>query len=299
MSMTASQLNSDITPGFPGVSFGRSVDGLRVALVGDTAFAMVPGRDGKHFLASGWRITRPIEQWRRDDFFGHSGDLADEADFRARVIENAEHQREKRALDRRDVHSSANTPWGSSQGATIYAEGVTAHSTAGHGGFHLSAERNRKVHPMLRAPGGWYEEDECWAIVALTYPHLFTTFEWRCAERTIKDSWPDAWETISGTILLPGESRIKDQRAFERDHAEDWIVISAIISEQEKGFVECVATQGGRRGADADERRFLVSAAEYEVGRFGFVIDLERHAAYDGPSSFVSWLGRGRHGPRS
>lgn len=152
---------------------------------------------------------------------------------------------------------------------------------------------------MLRARDGWYEEDECWAIVALTYPYLFTTFERRCAERTIKDSWPDAFETISGTILLPGESHTKDQLSFERDHAGDWIVISAITSEQAKGFVECVATQGGQCGADAEERRFLVSTAEYEVGRFGFVIDPERHAVYDGPSSFVGWQGRGPHGPRS
>lgn len=299
MNTTPPTPNDNATPGSPGVSFGLSADGLQVALVGDTAFAMVPGRDGRYFLASGWRITRPIEQWRRDDFYGHSGDLADEADFRARVMENAEHQREKRALGRRDVHSSAYTPWGRSQGATIYAEGVTAHSTAGHGGFHLAAERNRKVHPMLRAPGGWYEEDECWAIVALTYPHLFTTFERGCADRTIKDSFPDAFEAISGTILLPGESRAKDQRAFELDHAEDWIVISAITSEQEEGFVECVATRGGRRGTDAEEQRFLVPADEYEVGRFGFVIDPKRHAVYDGSSSFVGWRGRGRHGPRS
>ena len=35
------------------------------------------------------------------------------------------------------------------------------------------------------------------------------------------------------------------------------------------------------------ERRFLVPSAEYNVGRFGFVIDPDRHAAYDGPSSFM------------
>lgn len=152
---------------------------------------------------------------------------------------------------------------------------------------------------MLRASGGWYEEDECWAIVPLTYPHLFTTVERRCAERTNKDSWPDAFEAISGAILLPGESRTNEQRVFERDHANDWIVISAINSDQEKGYVECVDTQGGQRGADAEERRFLVPAAKYEVGRFGFVIDPERYAVYEGASSFIGWQGRGPHGPSS
>lgn len=283
--------NSD-APGSPGVSFGRSADGLLVALVGDTAFAMAPARDGRHYLVTAWRLARSMAEWTRSDFYGHSGELASEAAFRSRVLENAEHQRERRMLGRVEDYSRAHTPWGASQGATVYAEGVTSHSTAGHGGFKLSAARNRKVHPMLRAKGSWYEEDAEWAIVAITFPHLFTAFERRCAERTIKDSWPDAWETIFGTILQPGESYEKDRRAFEREHADDWIVVSAITSEREKGFVEVVGTRGGKRSFGIEERRFLVAADEYEMGRFGFVIDEARHPIYDGASSFVGRRGR-------
>lgn len=87
---------------FPEVAFGRSADGFPVARVADTAFAMLPACDGRHYLASGWRIGRPMKQWARPDFYGHSGELTDEAAFRARVLENAEHQREKRALGRRN-----------------------------------------------------------------------------------------------------------------------------------------------------------------------------------------------------
>jgi hypothetical protein len=111
--------------------------------------------------------------------------------------------------------------------------------------------------------------------------------------RTIKDSWPDAWEAIFGTILAAGESRTKDQRAFEAEHAADWIVVSAITSDQQKGFVECVATPGGKRGPGTEERRFLVPSGEYEIGRFGFVIYPDRHPVYAGPSSFIGWRGRG------
>lgn len=282
------------TPDSSGVLFGRSADGMPSALVGDHAFAMAPGRNGQHYLVSGWRIRRPIAEWRRDDFYGHGGDLADEAAFRAKVLEQAEHQRERALLGRREIRSTAYTPWGPSQGATVYAEGVTCHSTAGHGGFHLSANRNAQVRPMLRASDGFYEEDECWAIVAITFPDLFTAFERRCAERTMKDSFPDAWETIFRTILGPGESRTKDQQAFEARHAGDWVVVSAITSEQHPGFVECVATQGGQRQDGTQERRFLVPSSEYNVGRFGFVINPDRHAAYDGPSSFVGRQGRAR-----
>lgn len=271
------------------VAFGRGADGLLVALVGETAFAMAPSRDGRHYLVTAWRISRPMAEWKRSDFYGHSGELADEAAFRAAVLEKAEHQRELKMLGRVEVYSRAHTPWGASQGATLYADGVERHSTAGHGGFRLSAEENRKVHPTLRSTGGWYEEDSEWAIVAITFPHLFAVFERRCAERTIKESRPDAWERIFGTVLAPGESYEKDRRSFTLKHANDWIVISAIISSRCEGFVECVATPGATRGAGTEERRFLVPTSEYEVGRFGFVIDPIRHQVYGGPSDFVGW----------
>lgn len=283
------ETSQDTASGHLEVEYGRSAEGFLAARVGETAFAMLPARRGGHYLATGWRVGRPIAEWQRADFYGYSGALADEAAFRSMVAENAEHQREKRALGRKDMRSAANTPWGASQGATLYADGVVYHSTAGHGGFHLSAERNRKVHPMLRSKGGWYEEDAEWAMVAITFPHLFTAFERRCAERTIKDSWPDAWETIFGTTLQPGESYEKDRRAFEQAHARDWIVVSAITSKHATGFVETIATPGGKRGPGTEERRFLVPSDEYRVGRFGFVIDEARHQVYGGPSDFVGW----------
>ena len=146
-------------PEAPEVEFGRSTEGFPVARVADTGFAMLPARDGRHYLATGWQVARPIAEWRRSDFRGHSGELADEAAFRAKVLEQAEHQREKRALGRKEIHSRAQTPWGISQGATVYAKGIESHSTAGHGGFKLSTERNGQVHPLLRAMEGWYEED--------------------------------------------------------------------------------------------------------------------------------------------
>jgi len=290
--MHVSSPSSSLAQASSGASVGRSVDGMPVALIGDHAYAMAPGRDGRHFLVCGWRIGRPMAEWTRADFYGHAGEVADEAAFRATVAEQAEHAREKKRLGRCDIGGGASTPWGLSQGATVFAEGVTAHSTAGHGGFKLSAERNRKVHSMLRSAGGWYEEDAAWAIVAISFPHLFTGFERRSAERTIKDSWPDAWEAIFGGILAPGESREKDRRAFEAEHAADWVVVSAITSDQQRGFVECVATPGGKRGTGTEERRFLVPADEYDIGRFGFVIDPDRHAVYAGPSSFAGWQGR-------
>ena len=286
--MTSDQEGPDLTPG-PEVRFAISLEGFPVAQFGDTAFAMLPGRAETFFLGHAWRIRRPLEELLRKDFYGHGGVLVDQEAFRAQVLEQAEHAREKRALGRREIRSRIYTPWGPSQGATVFAEGVVCHSTAGHGGFHLATDRNAKVDRRLRRPAGWYEEDAEWAIVALTFPHLFTSFERRCAEQTVKDSWPDAWEAIFAIVLAPGQSHEKDRRAFHARHAGDWIVISAIRSEHHGRHVEVVATLGGHRDRETEQRRYLVPSDEYEIGRFGFVVDLDRHEAYEGPSSFVGW----------
>lgn len=273
----------------PWPEFGTSADNVPVARLTDTVYAMLPGRGDSHFLGFAWRISRPLHDLRRSDFFGHGGVLPDEAAFRAKVLEQAEHARELRILNRREIHSRETTPWGVSQGATLYGEGVLFHSTAGHGGFHLSPERNARVDCRLRNGDGWYEEDAEWAIIALTFPDLFTGFERRSADQTVTDSWPDEWEAITGKTLEPGQSSEKDRRAFRARHAEDWVVVSAIRSDHHPDQVETIATRGGARGPSVEERRFLVPAFDYEPGRFGFVINPAIHVAYDGPSSFIGW----------
>lgn len=281
------------TPAGPAVLYGRTVEGFLAARVGENAFAMLLGGDGRHYLASAWCIARPIAEWTRSDFYGHSGELADEAAFSAQVEENALHQRQRSALDRREVSSRASTPWGISQGATIYADGVVCHSTGGHGGFELSPESNVRTHPSLRAADGFYEEDCCWAAVAQAFPELFTDFENACADRTIRHYFPDAWEAIHGTALEPGQSPEKDRRNFYARHGSDWIVVSAIRSGHEPDFTEVVATLGGKCGGNSEARRYLVQSAEYGAsgGRVGFIIDESRHCRYDGPSSFVGRSG--------
>lgn len=290
-------MNVTVPPRAPAIppipEFGRSPDGLIVARLGDAAFAMIPKRNGGFFLGSGWRLSKPLSDWTRSDFYGHGGDVADEAAFRALVQEQAQHQAEVAALARRETRSPASTPWGPSQGAVHYGEGVVFHTTAGHGGFHLSPERNAKVHSLLCNPAGFYEEDAAWAAVAIAWPELFTTLERRQAEETLRHSWPDAWEAITGRALRPGESRTRDAEAFARDQATDWVVISAIYSDHHPGHTEVVATLGGQRDPSAKERRFLVLSKDYKAGPFGFVIDETRHAAYDGPSSFIGWQNRG------
>lgn len=212
------------TPDLSGVEFATSADGLPVARIDDLVLAMVTAPSGFAFLASAVFVRRPLSELTRADFIGHDGRVADEAEFRGRVAETAGHKRDLAKSNRVRTRMSASTPWGASQMAVIYADGVIAHSTAGHGGFHLSADRNGKVHPLLRKDTPWYEEDSEWAIVALSFPDLFTAYERSMAERTIRNTWPDAWEAIRSCELAEGESWTKDQRAFDQRHAKDYIV---------------------------------------------------------------------------
>lgn len=281
------------TPDLSGVEFATSADGLPVARIDDLVLVMVTAPSGFAFLASAAFIRRPLAELTRADFIGHDGRVADEAGFRARVAETAGHKRDLAKLSRIQTRMSASTPWGGSQMAVIYAEGVVSHSTAGHGGFHLSVDRNAKVHLLLRKETPWYEEDCEWAIVAISFPELFTGYERSLAEKTVRNTWPDAWEAIHRCVLAEGESWAKDRQAFDERHAADYIVMSAIFSDQNPGMTEVVAGVGGDRRSGNDERRFLVPSDEYAgCGRFGFVINPSRHAQYHGPSSFIGWRGR-------
>ncbi|HBT70379.1 MAG TPA: hypothetical protein DEB63_21775 [Agrobacterium sp.] len=282
------------TPDFSGVEFAISADGFPVARIDDLVVAVVTAPSGLTFFASAVFVRRPLSELTRADFIGHDGRVADGAQFRARVAETARHKRDLAKLNRIRTRMSASTPWGASQMAVIYADGIVAHSTAGHGGFHLSTARNAKIHPLLRKDTPWYEEDSEWAAVAISFPELFTGYERSLAERTIRNTCPDAWEAIHGRELAEGESWTKDRRAFDQRHAEDYIVTSAIFSDQNPGMTEVVAVVGGNRKSNDDERRFLVPSDEYAGrDRFGFVIDPGRHAEYHGPSSFIGWRDRG------
>ena len=257
--------------------FHRTRDGLLAASLGDTAFLGVRQEDGQLRIAHGSRIDKPREQWVPQDFHGFDRLVKDEDGFRSHVETLAEHRRELSALNHAEFRSHAQTPWGCADFSYRYGEGITRHSTPSHGGFQLDAARNALVYAAYRNRDGWYEEDCQWSKVAAAFPSLFTSFERRCADETLRNFEPDAYERVHGVTLAPGESHVKDERRFKRDHATDWIVISAIRSPCQPGLVECVATLGGRRDGK-QERRFLVPIGEYEVGRFGFVIDPARHA---------------------
>ncbi|MBB4116383.1 hypothetical protein FHT80_005757 [Rhizobium sp. BK226] len=207
------------------------------------------------------------------------------------AAEKAAHETELRTLDRPTIRAGASTPWGMAQVSRRYADGIVLHSTAGHGGFHLDEIANAVVHPLYRNDDGFYEEDCEWAKIAHAFPQLFTAYERRLANRTLRDSYPDAYERVMGVTLDGSQSHLRDRQEFERRHRNGWVVIAALNSSHQPGFVECIATLGGIRG-EVGERRFLVPRSDYSIGRHGFVIHPLKHQPYDGPSSFVTWAAR-------
>lgn len=261
----------------PTAVFARTADGHLAARVDDLAYLAVPRGDG-FGVACAWRRSHPIEQWKSADFHGASAIVPDEAGFRDHVEEIAQHKRDVAALGRRRGTTRARTPWGPSQLSEVYADGIVFHSTASHGGFRVSKAQAATMPEALRVEGGWFEEDEAWAMVAAAFPHLFTAYERRHADRTLKNGYPDAWEAVYGRPLEPGESFVRDRQRFEAEHANDWIVISACSSEDHPEMYCCSATRGGKRNWDA-ARDFLVPKADYHYAKFGFVIDEQRHVA--------------------
>ncbi|MHC2219600.1 hypothetical protein ACVIGV_005050 [Rhizobium leguminosarum] len=287
MNTPALQAKAASTPEGSGVEFGRSADDMPVARVGDLVFATVPGRDGQHFLASAWRVSRPSSELKRYDFYSHHGAVADEAEFRARMFEQAEHV--PRPLGARP----ADCP-----DELLHPMGTVAGRHRLRGGYRIShhgrawrvqvVQRSQRQNPCDASLRRWLVRRRC--RVGRGCPRLSGT-----PLRDTSASPPIGRSGIS--CPMPGnrfsaESHEKDRRAFEREHAGDWIVISALRSDHQPGMTEVIATIGGVRAVHAEERRFFVPSDEYEVGRFGFVIDTARHAGHDGPSSFISWQPR-------
>ncbi|WFS03346.1 DUF7007 domain-containing protein [Rhizobium tumorigenes] len=82
-------------------------------------------------------------------------------------------------LDRRTLSARVSMRWGPSQHAVRWADGIVAHSTAGHGGFAPSPERNR-LDSFRFARRAWFYEQDCARVaVVIALPDLFTAFEKR------------------------------------------------------------------------------------------------------------------------
>lgn len=180
----------------------------------------------------------------------------------------------------------ATSPWGEIQDKSELAPGIWAVSTAGHGGIKLSRERNAAMPDYMRNKGGWYEEDCEWAKVAVVYPIGFqSTFkdrhgvdqtEYDCALETFRNWFPEEYESFFNIVLQPGQSHCRDQRIFELETRNKFVVSAAWGSWAAwvpDGKVGVIA----KRVVDSAKAWFLVNVPDYDKrGRHGFVIDPAR-----------------------
>jgi hypothetical protein len=245
------------------VAYTRTRDGDLAARVAHMTFALVPEAGGMRMVQR-YPAVDP-ELCSRSDF-GNSGQPAanDDESFRGWVDSFASHHEQLPGLGRTKTGNDY-TPWGRSDIATRYADGVVEYKTPGHGGFHLSDERNALVDEGVRSEDCWYEEDEDWSVVAMTFPELFTDRENGFANDTMRDAYPDAWERVTGRTLRQGESRRRDQDLFRTANAGRLMVISSCMSENEPGHVVATATIDGISTSNRS-RRFLIEQETYDLG---------------------------------
>lgn len=273
-----SQMPPKITP----ADLKMTKDGWSAKAVGSTIYVAV-GTSPIH-IKYAYGDESKIERMTEGDCYGLHKTVEDIPGFIAALEEMAEHHRQKARLGRQEESSKVRTPWGESQGCTVYGPGVKAHSTSSHGGFKVFANVNKVIPEPYRNADGWYEEDAEWAKVAAGLPHLFTEYELRLADKTLRNWYPDEYEQVNGVIIPEGQSHKKDERIFKERHANDWVVIAASRSDNHPDMVECWATLGGVRGGwfngvevSPEKKEFLVPKDEYTVGKYGFVIDPDRH----------------------
>jgi hypothetical protein len=89
-----------------------------------------------------------------------------------------------------------NTPWGIADSHEHVAEGIDFYGTPSHGGYKLSAERNKIVPTALKERSfcrqgleGWYEEDCDYNIVVVTFPQFFMPEQVCCAIEFVADHY--------------------------------------------------------------------------------------------------------------
>ncbi len=175
------------------------------------------------------------------------------------------------------------SPWGKIQTVQRHGKGIATVTTSRHGGIKLSPENNRKVHPAWRRAGGWYEEDQEYAIVVLTFPDAIPGLvEW--AHESAKNNYPSEYGAVYGCTVRPEESRaLRLEMAREAARGKfqvtarwgswaDWVP---------EGFVGVFARVDGSAGPEGSpEGYFLMPESDnaQEINTI-WVIDPTRHAA--------------------
>lgn len=181
------------------------------------------------------------------------------------------------------------SPWGRVQHWTNIASGIAFASCAGHGGFKLSRARNARVPAAVRRPGGWYEEDCEWALVALVFPEAFSADSRTQAVYTAKDYFPDEYTALTGEPVTPEESYELRRRAAAAREA-DLLAAGRAVRSSAVNIGEGRVHVLFRRADRSSEGRYM-SAETYRAVSFDGPATPEDYAAHGtvepAPADFV------------
>lgn len=106
------------------------------------------------------------------------------------------------------------TPWGQSDTAETIADGIITVTTPRHGGIFISKKRLEEMPERIRnippyCQPQWYEEDEDWALIPLSFPEVFSEKECYYSIKTVSSyhsrlaplvDWPTYRLTIQGML---------------------------------------------------------------------------------------------------
>ena len=126
------------------------------------------------------------------------------------------------------------TIWDAPVTANQRLPGIWHVTTASHGGFILSEERQAAMPEALRLDGTSYEEDVNWSLVVLAFQDELgaasdSTFAIKAdLAHQIARSWlPDRYTAFTGTPVEPRESFVLQRRAAYEANIGKIVVVSA------------------------------------------------------------------------
>ena len=153
----------------------------------------------------------------------------------------------------------------------------------GHNWLVLNGEETALMPAFARRPD--YEEDTEWVLAVMALPELVndpklfvgpaeTTL--KMARTRCRDWYPDEYEKFTSEKAMPENSFKRAEEAFDTANAKNLVVVAASGDWKPGvpvGYVEAIATLGGIRGQDIQERTFYILKKEYDQrSRFGYVI---------------------------
>ncbi len=126
------------------------------------------------------------------------------------------------------------SPWGVIRAAEQLLPGIWHASTASHGGFLLSDEREASMPDALRLGDGAYEEDVDWARVMVAFGDEFRSSrllepeaQLAQARATLRCWLPDLWTAHTGEPVAPRDNHVIRRRAAFQAAIGKHVVTSA------------------------------------------------------------------------